>query len=346
LDPQLPYGTLDDVVRWRAKEWDWGQNIIAVRYLWDELERLRPASLLGRQLVALGDEVRAAGRGGEAEVRPDSVMHRVAAFAPLGFALWGLRAQRDSEGYRQEVVQLAAGDDGAVLGHGFTLDSAGTLARLGFDIEFIPQTPGGEQQPDFLARRHGDTFTCEATTKNPTALRYENIGEFWRHLHRAVETKRTKYGRGGEWRKGVLLVDATPIIHLWGGLSSLPVVGEIVHMTPDHASGRPESVLRSGRAAMLSYEGPHGEGLRELEWLIRDYDIGSVMIWHRHLHRLPEGGVHRQSGFKVIGTMRGGSFWTHFEPALVFPGPGFRVTGMPGGDLAGCQIPPQPDQTL
>ncbi len=239
MTEKVPFEIMNDVANWRHPQLCWSVLFAGVNYLYEELERRRPNSRLADRIRMVGGinlrRIESADDGSP-EWRPEDpeqvrLVRDVDALGTIGFSLWHLRPYTNSVGFRYEFKQLSNvgyrkdddADDPNLRGQGFMFLVAGYLAREGFEIEFVadPSTSGG--RPDFLAKRDGLAYPCEATSRYPQIVKQRTVAEFWSKLVEVVEAKRRQL-RSTEFENGVLLVDCSPIFDLVS-ISDLPTYG-------------------------------------------------------------------------------------------------------------------------
>lgn len=329
--PQINFDLLNDDARW-ADPYECIDLLVAgIWFFYDTMfARHRKSSLL-RRLRRLGDRVNTMRtRTGDdpGQLTQDEmaqVLSEMNTLGTIGHSLWHLRDQLGSAGMRFELRELSkvgcgeneAADSLRLLGQGFLLLAAANLAKHGFEIEFISRRRD-QSTPDFFAYRDGVRFSCEATTRRPSSADMSTSDSFWSTLGTTIERKRRQFA-GPEFANGVLLVDCTPV---WDALnlSELAVGGELVYLIPENLGGP-----RSGSAPLLRYDKSSAAAkLRNLEVSLQGTGIETLILWKNRL-TISGNEYKRQLQYRVLGTVSGAVFWSHFEKALVFPGPNVVV---------------------
>src|SRR5262249_40324033 len=134
----------------------------------------------------------------------------------------------DAPGLRYELKELSqlgmganpAGDRLKLRGQGFLLLAAGHLLREGFELEFIRRRDG-QQTPDFFAKRDGNKFTCEVTSRYPETGDFSDVAFFWDTINGVAQNKRAQL-QGSEFTNGVLVIDCSPVWEAFG-LADVPI---------------------------------------------------------------------------------------------------------------------------
>ncbi len=259
-------------------------------------------------------------------------MHKI---GTIGFSLWHLRPSFATPGFDDEIQDLArvTKDDSdeenerLLRGVSFLMYSASILARNGFEIEFIKR--GDQKRPDFFARRDGNTFACEATTRRPKKLRASTVKEFWFHANKAVEKKLPQL-RHPEFKSCVLLLDCSPVFDLMFS-EGLVAAGTLHVMNPPGQSGPPPRSV-----PLLRYDDTEfAAGLKKLTEIVAGSNVHTIMYWKFTTEVL--GEIHRRHlKHRVLGTIGPGyNFWGYFDNAIVFPGPDVKVVWDDDLDTAG-----------
>ena len=187
------------------------------------------------------------------------------------------------------------------------------MSKQGFTIEFIPRRKD-ENTPDFLARRDGNTFTCEVTNRHPKSGQFDSIDFFWSTVNETVSKKKAQLASAA-FPHGVLIIDCTPVWEAFG-LGHFTEGGVMVYSIPSEQGGR-----RAGSVPLIRYDdSEHSNGLRDLEEIIRGTAIHTLILW-KHRLILEQESYRREMAYRVVGTVMGTTFWSYFPRALVFPGP-------------------------
>jgi hypothetical protein len=319
----IPFELMDAPDAWSLE--NTGRTLeLGARYLYDEVERIEPGCPLGQAVTRLGNNVKYLWQNFNAKglIPPpdklEKVMTAMDLQGNLGYSLWRLRSHRHSPGYEFELNQLAQAGDGTesskrlLRSHGFTFQMAARMTEKSFGVAFCQ--PGTEEGPDFILSRDGDTFPCEATTKDPAKIVSAYVDEFWRHILNAVKNKKTKFS-SSRYQHGVLLIDCSPIAHLMVGAQL--GIDTIVSMEADGSYGRSDRLVR--------YDGsPFSNGVKEVEELLRGTNVTTVVLRYWKF-AAREGAGERRDQIQVLGSIRGRCFWKHFESPLIFPGEGIQV---------------------
>lgn len=320
----IPFELMDAPDAWSLE--NTGRTLeLGVRYLYDEVQRVEPGCPLAQVVTRLGTNVKYLWQNFNEKGLPpppdklEKVMTAMDIQGNLGYSLWRLRFHRHSPGYEFELKQLAQASDGTetskrlLRSHGFTFQMAARMVEKSFGLEIC--APGAEEGPDFILARDGDTFPCEATTKDPAKIVSPTVDEFWRHILNAVKRKKTKFAASG-YRHGVLLIDCSPIAHLMAGTQL--GVDQLVSMDADGSYGRSDPLVR--------YDGsPFSNGVKEVQELLRGTNVTAVVLRYRKFSAR-EGAGERRDQIQVLGSIRGRRFWKHFDAPLIFPGDGVTVT--------------------
>lgn len=245
----------------------------------------------------------------------------------LGFSLWHLKEFEDSAAFRRQFSELArVGEEGnsegdalRLRGQGFMFYAAGFLAREGFAIEFIDEAADrGQRRPDFYARRDGETYPCETTSKHPRVIRSASVEEFWARIVEVVEAKKTQIALPC-FPNGVLIVECSRVFDLLSA-GDVPLGGTLYHLPGQEGAGPP-----GGSAPMIRYDdSKFSKGLLAFGTAIENSGIRTLMLWNRTLTFQGET-LTRRLEHRVIGTMAGRRFWAYFPNAVVFPGPNVEV---------------------
>jgi hypothetical protein len=321
-DIKPPFDLMDDSTAWTTEN-TCRTLELGARYLYEEVQRIDPGSPLSAAVLRLGNAVAYVKANYIEKGIPvpndkrDKIMTAMDLEGNLGYALWRLRHYR-SEGYDYELKQLAQAGDGTgtskllLRSHGFVFLISAWFVSKSFGIEFC--LPGVVEGPDFIATREGDSFHCEATTKDPPTLRSDTVEEFWRHIHNAVQRKKSKFQTSPS-RDDILLIDCSPIAHLTEG--SPLHADQLASMDGDGGHGRIDR--------LILFDGlPFSEGIRKLESLLGDTNISNIVL--RNCRSSVRDGVgERRDLFLVLGMIKGRRFWRYFEAPLIFPGPGMSI---------------------
>lgn len=209
------------------------------------------------------------------------------------------------------------GDLNRIRGQGFLFLAAANLAKQGFAIEFIPREKG-KSTPDLLARRDGNSFTCEVTNRYPKAGQFDSIDFFWSAVIETVTNKKPQLASAA-FPPGVLIIDCTPVWEAFG-LGHFTEGGVMVYSIPPEQGGP-----RTGSVPLIRYDdSEHSNGLRDLEATIRGTAIHTLILW-KHKLVIEQDTYRREMAYRVIGTMMAATFWSYFPKAFVFPGPNVDV---------------------
>jgi hypothetical protein len=325
------YAIFNDAVRW-ADPVECSDLLFAgVWYLYETLQARYPKSPLIRRALELGDRwdaVRQAA-GDEPSRAPNSELSAIFSetnlLGTLGYSLWHLRRCLDSAGMRFELKELAqigtgqnpAGDLLRLRGQGFLFLAGAELAKLGFEVEFVPRRKGVRTH-DLIVSRDGVPVGCEVTSRSPAAGDFDSVEFFWATINELVKKKKAQVA-GSALKYGALIIDCSTV---WDALTlaEIPCGLNLVYYIPPELGGP-----RSGSAPLVRYDdSAFSQGLRELEAAIQGTNVQTLILWKHHCEIFEEG-YRRHMAYRVLGTIEGATFWSHFPKPLAFPGPGVRV---------------------
>lgn len=132
-------------------------------------------------------------------------------FAPVGQALWHMRAKNDAQ-LRRELERLAT-DPEVLVGNQYLFYIAGTLASKGHDITFVPEKGNeGKRTPDLRATRGGKSIWIEANAKQPKRT-IDTTEKLWQLLRDIIEEKKQKF-EDPAFAPGMIVADISTAHHL------------------------------------------------------------------------------------------------------------------------------------
>jgi hypothetical protein len=161
--------------------------------------------------------------------RAEEVVRQMGLFGVVGKALWFLRNKKDAQRHR-ELTRLAT-EPKQIIGNQYLFYIAGTLASVGYDVEFVPEK--GNQAlktPDLRVSKAGKVTWIEANAKAPVKP-VDSTQGLARMIRDIVAEKKLKFAKP-EYMSGMIVADISPADYLANesgrppGLSLNPVLIE------------------------------------------------------------------------------------------------------------------------
>lgn len=325
----INFEVLNNDAQW-ADTIDWVELAFAgIWFLHDVICKHKPNCELIQRIKRAGDKfysLKKSCKGNASLLAPSKMAEmgmELETLASLGHSLWHLKSYLASRALQDELDELSQVSEAdsseniqRLRSRGFLLLAASTIAKRGFEIEFVERR--NHSTPDFLAIRDGNRFACEATIRYPKTGDLSDSTLFWKAINEVV-SKKTHQFREAEYSNGVLIIDCTPI---WDAmaLSDLAIGGVVVTYIPRELGGP-----RSGSGQAIRYDKSLAEqSLRYLEQIISGTGIQSLILWKNRIET--DGSTFkRYKQYRVLSSVNGAAFWSYFENAIVFPGPNVNI---------------------